>query len=158
MLGKEILISSQPLFGPVCRGSVKLHAISGPRRALSRGYFLVHWIIPNLSLFTKRNKKYVSGYALSRGQSKPWHLTDSLLFCLDTWNSAPEEWQTAKSQAGFIGWGKWLHRCVKPKKSQNQAKSSCVPDHTTIFQWDDHRTYAPTVELRLFLKGMHTDD
>lgn len=42
MLGKEVLIPSQPLFGAVCRGSGKLHAISRPRGALSRGYFVVH--------------------------------------------------------------------------------------------------------------------
>lgn len=41
VLGKEVLISSQPLFGAVCGGSVKLHAISRHRQALSRGYFLV---------------------------------------------------------------------------------------------------------------------
>lgn len=41
VLGREVLISSQSLFGAVCGGSVKLHAISRQRRAPSREYFLV---------------------------------------------------------------------------------------------------------------------
>lgn len=41
VLGKAALISSQPLFGVVREGSVKLHAISRQRRALSKGYFFV---------------------------------------------------------------------------------------------------------------------